>query len=217
MNTPSPAIPRPRAAAPPRGRVRAACTLLVLLAAPLVGGCLEKPKIEDRWTRLDIVSSSLAQNQSVAPGVRESVTVRARITYRAIVTGFAVAELRASPNLGVHDVAVSPSADRVTMATDIDRLLANSVSVGRATRAITGWDHLMQTIDFSFGAVSPAAMDSSVTAGGGPAGLFLLCYLGSGEKIELRDGSDSIRVTPFPSAQYQILPVGLSLAPQVGP
>jgi hypothetical protein len=48
--------------------------------------------------------------------------------------------------------------------------------------------------------------------GGAPVGVFLLVYLGSGQKIERIDGSDTLIVTPFKAAQYQILPVGVTLA-----
>jgi hypothetical protein len=93
------------------------------------------------------------------------------------------------------------------MAQDIDGILAQSAPMGRATRAVTGWDHLVQRIDFAFDGFVPAAMDSS----GPPAGLFLVCYLGQGSEIELPDGRDSLVVTPFPSTPYEILPVGIEL------
>jgi hypothetical protein len=54
-----------------------------------------------------------------------------------------------------------------------------------------------------------------IDTSGPPAGLFLICYLGSGVEIELANGEDSLVVTPFPSAPYEILPVGLELS--VGP
>jgi len=44
-------------------------------------------------------------------------------------------------------------------------------------------------------------------------GLFLLCYLGSGVKLELPSGADSIVVTPYNSSAYEILPVGMGFAP----
>jgi len=96
------------------------------------------------------------------------------------------------------------------MATDMDRLLATSVSMGREARAVTGWDHLIQHIDFAFTGDVPGSVTDSV--GTGPAvGLFLVCYLGSGVKIERNDGTDTVIVTPYPSAPYQILPVGLTV------
>jgi len=180
--------------------------LLVVLGAALTCGCLGKPEIEDRWTRIDVAGASVTPYQTLATGVAQPISMRAAITYRSILTGFAVAELRAS-TVAASAVEVHPAANRVRMANDIDMILQNSVSVGRATRAVTGWDHLIQHIDFTFVGVPPAALDST----GAPAGLFLLCYLGSGVEVERADGSDSLIVTPFPSQQYEVLPVGLEL------
>jgi len=96
------------------------------------------------------------------------------------------------------------------MANDMDRLLATSVSMGREARAFTGWDHLIQHMDFAFTGVVPGTVTDSV--GTGPtAGLFLVCYLGSGVKVERQDGTDTVIVTPYASSPYQILPVGLSV------
>lgn len=187
---------------------RALAGLAVAACALPAAGCLGEPKIEDRWTRIDLSSANHTPGQAVAPGVRDSVSVAARITYRSILTGFAVAEMRASNTVPNGSVTLAPDASREPMASDIDRILANSVSVGRAVRPVTGWDHLIQTLDLSFGAVPPAMVDST----GATTGLFLLCYLGSGEEIELQDGSDSIAITPFVSTEYLILPVGMKLA-----
>jgi hypothetical protein len=170
-------------------------------------GCLDEPEIEDRWTRLDVVSSSLAPGQSVAPGSTLQVSARTSITYRRILTGFAVTELRASGAFSLNDVTLHPEAARVAMAQHIDSILANSVSLGRATRAVTGWDHLVQELDVGFSGTVPAAADSA----GNPVGLFLISYLGSGVEVEQPDGSDSLVVTPFPSVPYEILPVGIEL------
>ena len=180
----------------------------LVVAALLLPGCLEKPRIEDRWTRVDVLGSNITPDQSITLGTMVPVNVHATVTYRAIVTGYAVAELRESGTLATTDVALNPEAPRVPMALDIDRLLANSVSVGRAVRAVTGWDHLIQTIDFNFNAWAPAAGDS----GRATRGLFLVCYLGSGVKIETPGQPDSIAVTPFLSTPHQILPVGMELS-----
>jgi hypothetical protein len=177
--------------------------LAFTLVATTSGGCLDEPEIEDRWTRLDLNASSLGTNTIVSQAALDSITVTTSITYRTIITGVAVAELRASPSLSTADVALGPEAPRTTMAGDIDRLLANSVSLGRATHAITGWDHLIQRIDFGFRA----------TASPGASGYFLVCYLGDGEEVERADGTDTLIVTPFVSSVAQILPVGIELAP----
>lgn len=182
----------------------AACGAVALALA--LGGCLGEPRVEDRWTRVDLRGASLTPGQSVTEGATVPVALEAAITYRDIVTGFAVAEVRASRTVPAAEVSVHPDAPRPAMAGDIDRVLAGSVTCGRATRAITGWDHLIQTLPFAFDATIPAATDST-------SGLFLLVYLGSGEEVELDDGRDSVVVTPFPSAEYHILPIGLELTP----
>ena len=182
---------------------RGAC--LAALALGMVAGCFDAPEIEDRWTRVDLRGASLTQAQVLPPGSALAIVVNADVTFRKILTGFAVAELRGS-SVPVTAVAVGPQAPRVPMAQDIDRVLANSVTLGRATRAVTGWDHLIQHIDLAFTGTTPALADSS------SAGLFLLCYLGSGVKIERPDGTDTLIVTPFGSEAYQVLPVGIELS-----
>jgi hypothetical protein len=171
-------------------------------------GCLDEPKLEDRWTRVDMTGASLAPSQPVPAGSTIPVQLGSDIYYRRILTGYAVAELRASTTFSAGTLLMDPDADRLRMAPDMDRLLATSVSMGREARAVTGWDHLIQHIDFSFTGVVPGTVTDSL--GTGPtAGLFLVCYLGSGVEIELPSGADSVIVTPYPSAPYQILPVGL--------
>lgn len=198
----------PAPAAKARRTFRRALTALAPAACAFaLAGCLGEPKLEDRWTRIDFASANHTAGQAVTPGVSDSFAVVANVTYRRILTGFAVAELRASNTVANGTVTLAPDASREPMAYDIDRILANSVSVGRAVRPVTGWDHLIQTLPLSFRATPPASVDTT----GATSGLFLLCYLGSGVEIELPDGSDSIAITPFPSAQYQVLPVGLKL------
>lgn len=183
---------------------RLALVPLLMGGAVLLGGCFDEPKIEDRWTRLDIDGASVTVGQAMPAG-SDSITVQAAITYRKIVTGFAVAELRSSGTLTSADVTLSPQSDRVTMANDVDRVLANSVTMGRATRAITGWDHLIQRVDFGFRCTVP---DTAT-------GLFLVLYLGAGDEIErgAANGADTLVVTPFPSVPNELLPVGIELTP----
>jgi hypothetical protein len=188
---------------------RVACAACALAALALAaGGCLDEPKIQDRWTRVDMTGASLAPSQSVPAGSTIPVLVSSDIYYRRILTGYAVAELRASTSIAPGMLQLDPNADRLRMASDMDRLLATSVSMGREARAVTGWDHLIQHIDFAFTGVVPGSVTDSL--GTGPtAGVFLVCYLGSGVKVELPSGADTVIVTPYPSAPYQILPVGL--------
>ncbi len=180
-----------------------AASLLVIAAC----GCLGTPKIEDRWTRIDLVSSTVAPYQAVPAGGSQPVAVSARVTFRSILTGFAVVDLRSSATLSGGDVVLDPAGPRLRMAQDIDRILAQSVSVGRATRAVAGWDHLVQQIDLSFVGAVPATVDSAGSSGG----LFLVCYLGAGEEMERADGSDTLIVTPYGSETYRVLPVGMKL------
>jgi hypothetical protein len=180
---------------------RRALGLALVAGAVLVAGCFDKPEIEDRWTRLDIEGATVANGQAMPVG-SDSIAVNMAITYRRIVTGFAVCELRACSTLTTADVSLSPASDRVLMANDVDLVLANSVSMGRATRAVTGWDHLIQRIDFGFNGTVPQ----------GTTGLFLVCYLAQGDKVERGDGTDTLIVTPFPSVPNELLPVGIELA-----
>lgn len=190
-------------------RTVVACSAGATLALVLAG-CLDAPKIEDRWTRVDMAGASLAPSQPVTAGSTIPVQVSSDIYYRRILTGYAVAELRASTSISPGMLQMNPNADRLQMATDMDRLLATSVSMGREARAFTGWDHLIQHMDFAFTGVVPGTVTDSV--GTGPtAGLFLVCYLGSGVKVERQDGTDTVIVTPYTSSPYQILPVGLSV------
>src|SRR5262249_13909609 len=160
----------------PRHGMRRAGSAVLLLTVVALAGCFDKPKLEDRWTRVDIQSSSPVPRQSVAPGSIQAITMHATITYRAIVTGFAVAELRAGDSVAAAEVGLAPDAKtRVPMAQGIDVILQHSRSLGRATQAVTGWDHLIMPLDFSFNAMVPTGPDS--TWGG--SRLFLLCYMGS--------------------------------------
>jgi len=190
-------------------RAVVACSAGATLALVLAG-CLDAPKIEDRWTRVDMAGASLAPSQPVTAGSTIPVQVSSDIYYRRILTGYAVAELRASTSIAPGMLQMNPNANRLQMANDMDRLLATSVSMGREARAFTGWDHLIQHMDFAFTGVVPGTVTDSV--GTGPtAGLFLVCYLGSGVKVERQDGTDTVIVTPYASSPYQILPVGLSV------
>ncbi|MFN8588643.1 MAG: hypothetical protein U0704_12690 [Candidatus Eisenbacteria bacterium] len=180
----------------------------VAALAAATSGCFDAPKLEDRWTRLDLASASVTPYQALTLGTRESLSVSFDVTYRAILTGYAVADLRWSEDYTPVTLPLTPDMSRLPMAQRIDTLLAHSVSVGRATRAVTGWDHLVQRMDLSFGADVPAVLDSTGAGGGG---LFLVCYLGAGDLQRRLGMRDTLIVTPFGSEQYQVLPVGLAL------
>ena len=175
-----------------------------LAAALVLGSCLGEPEVDERWTLLEMVSVSPEPNQARSASQPLNVSVGGRITYRDIVTGFVVAEVRYSPTLTPYSLPLDKDEHNETCAASIDQILANSVTAGRATRAITGWDHLMQDVNLSFTATVPPA----VLTGGG---LFLVLYLGSGDEIELESGEDSLVVTPFVSNQREILHTGFPI------
>jgi len=180
---------------------------LGVVAAAALSGCLGEPEIEDRWTRLDIRDSNVGPGQSMAPGTA-NVRVAADVTFRSVITGVVVAELRVSDTIRPSDTILDdPDAPPEAIAADVDRILANSVTAGRATRGITGWDHLIFPVDLTF----EASIPDTVGANGG---IFLVTYLGEGEEIELEDGRDSLLVTPFVSTDLEILHTGYEL--QVG-
>ena len=169
--------------------------------AALLSGCLSEPEIDERWTLVQFVESAPAPGQIRTGAV--PVTVKGRVTYRKILTGFLVAEVRYSPSIAPSSVFLDTEESTLETAETVDDILANSVTVGRATRAVTGFDHLIQEIDLSFTALAPAT-----TTGG----YFLLLYLGSGEEVETEEGEDSLVVTPFISTRQEILHTGFPIS-----
>ncbi len=187
-----------------RGRRPAWVAVLPVVGALLLGSCLGEPEIDERWTLLEMVSVTPQPNQSRSASQPLNVSVKGRVTYRDIVTGFMVAEVRYSPTLNALSLPLDKDEHTEECAASVDQILANSVTAGRATRAITGWDHLMQDVNLTFTASVPPAV---LTSGG----LFLVLYLGSGDEIELANGEDSLVVTPFVSTDKEILHTGFPL------
>lgn len=188
--------------------LRPVAAVLVAAALATFTGCFDEPEIDERWTLLEMLQSTPVPNAQVAGGGPVPVSVKGRITYRAIHTGFLVAELRYSPTLTPAEFALDPGTHDEDQARQVDRILANSVTAGRATRAVTGFDHLMQDFDLSFDGNVPPEMTATTPPTGG---LFLLLYLGEGDEIRLGGGRDSLVVTPFNSDEYEILNTGLEL------
>lgn len=178
----------------------------VVLALIALAGCLGEPEIDDRWTKLEMLDMSPQPGQALPGNQAIAVNVKGRITYRRILTGFLVAEVRYSDTVAPSTVALDPTDHTLEASQDIDLILANSVTTGRATRAVTGFDHLMQDIDLTFSAQVPQEL---FAASG--RGLYLLLYMGDGDEIELQDGSDSLVVTPFVSENVEILHTGFPL------
>ena len=193
---------------------RAAAPLAV--AAVLLPGCLGEPPIEERWTLLEVLDGP--DVSSVTPGTTTPISLNARITFRELLTGFVIAEVRASETLTVDDVNFQNHDDPLGMARDVDRILAESTSLGFAARAVTGFPHLMQDIPLTINAGLPpptpngAVADSIAAAGVGPAtGIFLLVYFGDVEDVELSNGTEVQVVTPWPSEPNEILSAGVEL------
>lgn len=178
--------------------------VLPLVGALLLGSCLGEPEVDERWTLLEMVSVTPQPDQARSAGQPLTVTVKSRVTYRDIVTGFMVAEVRYSPTLTPLSLPLDKDEHTEECAASVDQVLANSVTAGRATRAVTGWDHLMQDLTLSFTANVPPAV---LTSGG----LFLVLYMGSGDEIELENGEDSLVVTPFVSTDREILHTGFPI------
>jgi hypothetical protein len=187
-------------------RILSTRALLALLAIGVTAllGCLDEPGIDDTWTKLEFLSVTPGPKQSRTASQPINVSVKGRITYRSILTGFLVAEVRYSPTISPGSVALNPDQHTLQDAETIDRILANSVTTGRATYPSTGFDHLMQDVDLKFTAQLPAG---ATTAGG----CFLLLYMGDGKKIERQGQPDTLIVTPFRSTSKEILHTGFAL------
>jgi hypothetical protein len=181
-----------------------AAIFVAVMGLTILVGCLEEPEIDELWTKTEFLNVT-PQAGVVASGMQShTVTVNGRITWRKILTGFLVAEVRYSPNVAPGDVWLDPTEHSMRTAGSIDHILANSVTAGRATRAVTGFDHLMQDFDLTF---SASGWPDSASG----AGVYVLLYLGSGVEIELANGQDSLVVTPFVSTNQEVLHTGFAL------
>lgn len=197
-----------------RGRAFACLSLVAL------SGCLGEPPIEERWTRLEILDASPTDAAAFTVGSSTTaVTMRARITYREILTGFLVAELRAGNGITTAETALDAD-DPLAVAREVDQILGSSTAIGTEAIPVTGWDHLVQelTITFDAGTATPTAMDSSVAAAGSvpvtSTGLFLLLYFSDDvQEVELESGEEIEIVTPVLSDQRDILSTGIEIVP----
>ena len=122
-----------------------------------------------------------------------------------------VAELRYSDVLAPAMVALDPEQRTLESAQTVEYILANSVTAGRATRAVTGFDHLVQEVDLSFTAPVPAGLTAAAGDSAASRSLFLVLYLGDGDEVELPAGRDSLVVTPFDVEDSQVLFTGYPL------
>ncbi len=190
-----------------RATRRAAAGAALTLGAGLLGvllfaGCLEEPTLEERWTKLEIVSAAPTSRTEFITGDSTAIAVHARVTFRRIVTGDLVAELRYSDEIREGDVELAATEPKLASAQDVDRILASSVSLGTATVLVTGFDHLIREVDLAFDAVVPP---------GSEGGLFLILYMGDAEEMETESGVDSLVITPFNSMEAEILAAGVEM------
>lgn len=190
----------------------ATCGLLGLVLA----GCLDEPEIDERWTLVEMLASSPGPGASLPADRDIDINVTGRITYRDIETGFLVAEARYAENLDRTGLVLDPGVHTLDSALEIERILDNSVTAGRATKAVTGFDHLMQTVELDFTARVPGALAAAPPDSVTYRNLFLVLYIGEGDEVELQDGRDSLVVTPFRVEETQVLFTGHRLAIDTG-
>ena len=148
----------------PGGRRSKWLAVLPAVGAIALGSCLGEPEVDERWTLLEMAAVYPQPNQAQSAGQPLNVSVTGRVTYRDIVTGFMVAEVRYSPTLTPLSLPLDIDEHTEECAASVDQILANSVTAGRATRAITGWDHLMQDVNLSFTAAVPPAVQDNMSS-----------------------------------------------------
>jgi hypothetical protein len=186
-------------------RLRLLLTTLAMAAG--FAGCLREPGVEERWTRMEILASSEDGSETVDLAGGEEITVSARLTYRRLLTGAFVAELRASDTLTPEMVDLATSGRQIGVAENVDYVLANSVTAGRDFRTVAGFPDLIHEVDFRFDSFVPL----SENLAGPITGLFLVVYAGSEEEVRNEANEDSIVITPYVSGDYQILYPGIAI------
>ncbi len=199
----------------PMARRGAIALVLPSLLAAAGAGCLGDPPVEERLTRLEILSASPVDAEAFAVGGTTRVDMRVRITYREILTGSLVGELRASESLTANDTALEAEESWEEKSENVDLILENSVSLGFDAIPATGWDHLVQEVDLTFDA-GTVQMDASglAPAIGAPTGLFIIFYFASEvEEVELENGDEIEVVVPLLSRDHPILYAGIEIVP----
>ena len=203
METQEPWNERARPAARPARCCRSAAVLLAPAA-------LGKPEIEDRWTRVDVVGANLTCRIRLWPR-RDQPIVGARraVTYRAILTGFAVAELRAStsvmPRRGRAPSRRRPRADGAGHRPAPRQLgLAGPRDARRHRLGSPDPAHRLR-----FDGFVPATMDSS--AGPPGAGCSWSATSARATRSSCADGRTRWSSRRSRPRSTQILPVGMEL------
>ncbi len=182
-----------------------------------LGGCLTEPPLEDAWTKVEIVSVTPSSADGLAFDSTSTITVRARVTYREIVTGSVIAELRSVSPEELGDAPLKSMNPRLESAQRIDRILSNSVALGTGVRLVTGFDHLIQDVVLIVemgGAPADSAASDSVNPGGAPSAsdaLIIVAYMGDADEEELENGDEVLVIDPFLTTERRILSSGFDL------
>jgi hypothetical protein len=186
---------------------RAAGMVAAISFAALGGGCLDSPPIEEQWTRIELLSSSADAREDFAGGAPIPLQVQARITFRELLTGFLVVDVRSSATLTAADVDLEDDPDDdedgLDVAREVDRILLDSTSLAVEAVPITGFDHLIRDLDIELDAAVP---DTS-------GEIFLLVYFSEDVEEVEEDGMESIIVTPTLSTERDILSAGMAITP----
>jgi hypothetical protein len=193
----------------PRARVlwSKTASFAVASAALLTGGCFDSPPIEETWTRIELQSAVPNTREDFAGGAAVAMQVEARITFRELLTGFLVVDLRSAATLTAADVDLvddpDDDEDGLDVARDVDRILLDSTSLAVEAVPITGFDHLIRDLTVELDASVPDAA----------ANVFLLVYF-SDDVEEVEEGDmESIIVTPTLSTERDILSAGRAIMP----
>jgi hypothetical protein len=184
----------------------------VVFFAAIFAGCLEEPPIEERWSNVRIDSQSVGGTGPLSAGDSTRVRVRTSVRFEELITGFVVAELRASQSLSYEDIGLDSIDDPIAESELVERIVSQSVPAGRATRATVGFPQLIRRFDFDFDVRIPTFVSGSYDPPGGiTRSLFLLVYLAEGDEIRLSTGQDSLVVDPFITQDMQVLHKGLAI------
>ena len=171
------------------------------------GGCFDSPPIEETWTRIELLSSSVNTREEFAGGAVIPLQVDARITFRELLTGFLVVDVRSSATLTAADVDLEDDPDDdedgLDVARDVDRILLDSVSLAVEAVPITGFDHLIRDLEIQLDAAVPD----------GVGNIFLLVYFSDDVEEVEEDDMESIIVTPTLSTERDVLSAGMAITP----
>jgi hypothetical protein len=186
---------------------RAAGIFGAICFAAVCGGCLDSPPVEERWTRLELISSSVDAREDFAGGTAVPLQVEARITFRELLTGFLVVDVRSSATLTGSEVDLEDDPDDdedgLDVAREVDRILLDSTSLAVEAVPITGFDHLIRDLTVELDAAVPDAAGE----------IFLLVYFSADVEEVEEDGMESIIVTPTFSTERDILSAGRAIEP----